>query len=1023
MVEDQEEEPLVPVIDGIYGTSGFYFQQRRGRLDIRALSQIDIERLVRDVDIDLLQMNLENLTFCNLREEDLRFLTDQNVVKLFRMSQLTIEYLLYAQEQLSGNLNALAAKYTARKRSLLRKRKELEELTESTKSLKSQLKAKKKALEALEATMRSAKRKMRAKPREESPEPPKIVVEPPRKLTTKFFIAANNGTCIEFDVLGGTSVKYLKKESLISFLSKQERDEHGREPNIKLFHHGKLLPDDYTVDQANIHDNDTIVAVIEYEEQKEAPRVEPANVNKEMFDFLAKQQELMAAEMRNGWQGVMQTLSLTMQNNLKPENPDILRAVDDRLSLIKDALKNQFDAQFNLLKENSRGPKYIIGELEDDNDDKLLSRHEWEMKLRASNSKIQGLEDKLGHSQLTVEEMKRLIDQQRYEIEELKKKMDAKNLIQHQIFVNAQQQQQPSPVEKREPETKAIDTVAAQQKPVSKWKQVAGAADSSSKKEGAKVQAQQVFEAPKVAEKPKPVETPKAAPKPKEDKIKIIFPYTYNKHLPFLKAREDITIPPMDRNLKADDILHTIRQFIATKAQQSLAKVLLELDQNPISLGVDVEEATFTVEEAAKLAQAGRLVIALLNENPITDAQIDALLVSQWEQSKFDKAAVANKSNDKSQKRMEQTLRTSYVLSDSEGEKVDETEKNANKIRQSLKGVLSDVSDKEGLSDIELQKKMKILKDVTADAPKRMSEYIDDYRGNLVGKVNQAVDSESEDASKDTRKSNSLRLSRNSTTGQFNATMPSPLRKPRNYADIDDDITLTASLNRDLRLLQASRSSSDRERNLDSSDYDSDYKRPTPSSYAQRPIDKSPTTKNSSFDKASPKLLSSQSRQKYIDDKDDYKDHDHDDDIRTMGSEDSNFDESKSYFDTQTNTQTMSTVEGSLFDETADVSKFDFDKTVNTDISMPGDSLNETSEIRRRADEYQKHAARQLHHDRNPMTPPMSNRSDRKPLSSGAPSPFDHLVSEYDDKDSLLLSESNETFGDFDQSSRSDVRY
>jgi hypothetical protein len=61
-------------------------------------------------------MNLENITFCNLREEDLRFVTDQHVIKLFRMAQLTIEYLLYAQEQLSTNLNALASKYAAKKR-------------------------------------------------------------------------------------------------------------------------------------------------------------------------------------------------------------------------------------------------------------------------------------------------------------------------------------------------------------------------------------------------------------------------------------------------------------------------------------------------------------------------------------------------------------------------------------------------------------------------------------------------------------------------------------------------------------------------------------------------------------------------------------------------------------------------------------------------------------------------------------------------------------------------------------------
>jgi zinc finger protein DZIP1 len=103
----------------------FFFQQRRGRLDIRTLSQIDLDRIVREVDIDNLQIHLENITFCNLKEEDLRFLTDPQVIKLFRTSQLMIEYLLYAQEELASNLQNLANKYGSKKKSLSKKRLEL----------------------------------------------------------------------------------------------------------------------------------------------------------------------------------------------------------------------------------------------------------------------------------------------------------------------------------------------------------------------------------------------------------------------------------------------------------------------------------------------------------------------------------------------------------------------------------------------------------------------------------------------------------------------------------------------------------------------------------------------------------------------------------------------------------------------------------------------------------------------------------------------------------------------------------
>ena len=53
-------------------SKSFYFQKRRGQLDIRALSKIDLETIVQDVDIDTLQSMVENLTFCELKEKDLK---------------------------------------------------------------------------------------------------------------------------------------------------------------------------------------------------------------------------------------------------------------------------------------------------------------------------------------------------------------------------------------------------------------------------------------------------------------------------------------------------------------------------------------------------------------------------------------------------------------------------------------------------------------------------------------------------------------------------------------------------------------------------------------------------------------------------------------------------------------------------------------------------------------------------------------------------------------------------------------
>ena len=103
-------------VDELYDGKGFFFRQRRGHLNLRRLEGIDLERLVREVDVDILQQNIADITFCEFGENDVHFLTDRQVVKIFRLSQLIIEYLLYSQGKLVGNLSELSKKYSEKKR-------------------------------------------------------------------------------------------------------------------------------------------------------------------------------------------------------------------------------------------------------------------------------------------------------------------------------------------------------------------------------------------------------------------------------------------------------------------------------------------------------------------------------------------------------------------------------------------------------------------------------------------------------------------------------------------------------------------------------------------------------------------------------------------------------------------------------------------------------------------------------------------------------------------------------------------
>ncbi|KAJ3289743.1 Zinc finger protein dzip1, partial [Borealophlyctis nickersoniae] len=65
-----------------------------------------VAELLGQVDIGALQDVMENLTFCDIEAEDLRYV-DPNFMKLFQLAQLMIEYLLHSQDFLAGSRQQL----------------------------------------------------------------------------------------------------------------------------------------------------------------------------------------------------------------------------------------------------------------------------------------------------------------------------------------------------------------------------------------------------------------------------------------------------------------------------------------------------------------------------------------------------------------------------------------------------------------------------------------------------------------------------------------------------------------------------------------------------------------------------------------------------------------------------------------------------------------------------------------------------------------------------------------------------
>jgi len=87
----------------------FRFQARNLGVDWRKLSLIDVDHIAQRMDIDQLQEHIELVTYASLDELDS---VDPLFVKLFRLSQYTIEYLLHSQDYLKGVMQREKLKLT-----------------------------------------------------------------------------------------------------------------------------------------------------------------------------------------------------------------------------------------------------------------------------------------------------------------------------------------------------------------------------------------------------------------------------------------------------------------------------------------------------------------------------------------------------------------------------------------------------------------------------------------------------------------------------------------------------------------------------------------------------------------------------------------------------------------------------------------------------------------------------------------------------------------------------------------------
>ncbi|XP_034145749.1 zinc finger protein Dzip1 isoform X1 [Esox lucius] len=136
----------------------FKFRPRRESVDWRRISAVDVDLVASELDFQTLQEHITGVTFCSVEGERCarcQSPVDPALLKLFRLAQLTVEYLLHSQECLASSLGAAEDRLRAQAQEHQQLVAQQQKQAEQARALKAELKQRKKILALNQQAMMS----------------------------------------------------------------------------------------------------------------------------------------------------------------------------------------------------------------------------------------------------------------------------------------------------------------------------------------------------------------------------------------------------------------------------------------------------------------------------------------------------------------------------------------------------------------------------------------------------------------------------------------------------------------------------------------------------------------------------------------------------------------------------------------------------------------------------------------------------------------------------------------------------
>jgi zinc finger protein DZIP1 len=145
---------FLPAANAQNQAPSFTFRKRHARIDWRKLAAVDVDKVAREVDVGSLQDNLYNVAFCNIDGEEFQGM-DPHFMKLFKLAQLTMEYLMYTQQYLNSQVTELQQKLKDVSEEMECCKKELATRNDDLKAVKKENRKRRKAIEAYQEMLSS----------------------------------------------------------------------------------------------------------------------------------------------------------------------------------------------------------------------------------------------------------------------------------------------------------------------------------------------------------------------------------------------------------------------------------------------------------------------------------------------------------------------------------------------------------------------------------------------------------------------------------------------------------------------------------------------------------------------------------------------------------------------------------------------------------------------------------------------------------------------------------------------------